>query len=143
MSTFALTLYTVRQHTLPDGTQCDVNIWDTAGQEVRCYDWSLSQQENHLISCASRWSIHIHTHLGIWWYMLPDLQRFESLHPSYFHRAHAAILAFDITRKVTYKSLERWYSELRTYCPHCPAICIANKIDVDYRVTQVRAICSA
>ena len=26
-------------------------------------------------------------------------------------------MAFDVTRKVTYKNLDRWYKELEEYCP--------------------------
>lgn len=58
------------------------------------------------------------------------------MHPSYYHGAHACILAFDVTRKVTYKNLAMWYKELREYRPHIPCIVVANKIDVDYKVTQ-------
>lgn len=62
--------------------------------------------------------------------------RFNSLHPSYYFRAHACILCFDITRKITYKNLEKWYEELRTYCPSIPCMVVGNKIDVDYEVTK-------
>ena len=34
--------------------------------------------------------------------------RFNKLHPSYYYEANACILAFDVTRKVTYKNLEKW-----------------------------------
>ena len=63
-------------------------------------------------------------------------ERFASMHASYYYRAHACILVFDVTRKATYTNLLAWYSELRQYCPHIPCICIANKIDVDYAVTS-------
>ena len=63
-------------------------------------------------------------------------ERFASMHPSYYHKAHACILVFDVTRKVTYQNLQNWYRELRQYCEHIPCICIANKIDVDYNVTS-------
>ena len=36
---------------------------------------------------------------------------------------------FDITRKVTYKNLAKWYKELRDYRENIPCIVIANKID--------------
>jgi len=36
---------------------------------------------------------------------------------------------FDITRKVTYKNLPKWYKELRDYRPEIPCLCAANKID--------------
>ncbi|XP_022251635.1 rab-like protein 2A [Limulus polyphemus] len=43
---------------------------------------------------------------------------------------------FDITRKVTYKNLPKWYKELREYRPEIPCLCAANKIDVDFKVTK-------
>eukprot|EP00048_Salpingoeca_helianthica_P016509 m.232699 g.232699 ORF g.232699 m.232699 type:complete len:195 (-) comp18831_c0_seq1:22-606(-) len=63
-------------------------------------------------------------------------ERFTSMHPSYYHQAHACILVFDVTRKITYKNLAVWYKELRDYRPNIPVLCAANKIDVDYSVTQ-------
>merc|ERR1719171_1893201 len=58
-------------------------------------------------------------------------EQFNKLHASYYFQANACILAFDITRKVTYKNLEMWYKEMRQYCPDIPVICIANKVDAD------------
>lgn len=63
-------------------------------------------------------------------------ERFQVMHPSYYHQAHAAILVFDVTRKITYKNLNNWYSELRQYRPEIPCFCAANKIDVDTKVTE-------
>lgn len=59
------------------------------------------------------------------------------MHPSYYYRAHACILIFDVTRKATYKSLTEWYGELRQYCEGIPCLLVANKIDVDYNVSAV------
>merc|ERR1719486_461765 len=58
-------------------------------------------------------------------------EQFNKLHASYYFQANACILAFDITRKVTYKNLEMWYKEMRLHCPDIPVICIANKVDSD------------
>jgi len=63
-------------------------------------------------------------------------ERFSSMHPSYYHSAHACILVFDVTRKPTYKNLANWYKELREYREDIPCILVANKIDVDYSVTK-------
>ncbi|CAN0031996.1 unnamed protein product [Ascophyllum nodosum] len=63
-------------------------------------------------------------------------ERFSSMHPSYYHRAHASVLVFDVTRKATYKNLTEWYGELRQYCEGIPCLLVANKIDVDYNVTK-------
>jgi len=56
-------------------------------------------------------------------------EMFQSMHPSYYHQAHACIMVFDATRKVTYKNLATWYQELREHRPHIPVLCAANKID--------------
>mmetsp|Transcript_29385 Transcript_29385/g.53919 ORF Transcript_29385/g.53919 Transcript_29385/m.53919 type:complete len:239 (-) Transcript_29385:628-1344(-) len=62
-------------------------------------------------------------------------ERFNSMHSSYYYRAHACIMVFDVTRKITYKNLEQWYDELQENCKGIPTIVVANKIDVDYKVT--------
>lgn len=63
-------------------------------------------------------------------------EMFQSMHPSYYHQAHACIMVFDATRKVTYKNLATWYQELREHRPHIPVLCAANKIDTNMEVTQ-------
>ncbi|ESN90626.1 hypothetical protein HELRODRAFT_70637 [Helobdella robusta] len=63
-------------------------------------------------------------------------ERFSSMHPSYYHQAHACVLVFDVTRKVTYKNLPNWYKELREHRPEVPCLCVANKIDVDMDVVK-------
>lgn len=75
-------------------------------------------------------------------------ERFDRLHPSYYFGAHSCMLVFDVTRKITYSNLydkflpltetsrEKWYSELRQYCPFIPVVCLANKIDADMSVTN-------
>lgn len=35
-------------------------------------------------------------------------ERFASMHASYYYKAHACILVFDVTRKVTYQNLTQW-----------------------------------
>ncbi|KAI2524836.1 RAB, member of RAS oncogene family like 2A [Homo sapiens] len=62
-------------------------------------------------------------------------ERFQSMHASYYHKAHACIMVFDIQRKVTYRNLSTWYTELREFRPEIPCIVVANKID-DINVTQ-------
>ena len=45
-------------------------------------------------------------------------ERFQSVHPSYYMGAHACILVFDVTRKITYKNLDVWYNELTAHRGH-------------------------
>ncbi|XP_042694082.1 rab-like protein 2A [Centrocercus urophasianus] len=63
-------------------------------------------------------------------------ERFQSMHASYYHKAHACIMVFDVQRKVTYRNLNNWYKELREFRPEIPCIVVANKIDADMKMTQ-------
>nr|XP_056701825.1 rab-like protein 2B [Euleptes europaea] len=63
-------------------------------------------------------------------------ERFHSMHASYYYKAHACIMVFDIQRKITYKNLSSWYKELREFRPQIPCIVVANKIDADMKMTQ-------
>mmetsp|Transcript_64707 Transcript_64707/g.115073 ORF Transcript_64707/g.115073 Transcript_64707/m.115073 type:complete len:208 (-) Transcript_64707:270-893(-) len=63
-------------------------------------------------------------------------ERFNKVHPSYYHDAHCCILVFDITRKITYKNLEKWLEELMEIRPGCPCLVAANKIDIDLEVIK-------
>ncbi|XP_020729533.1 rab-like protein 2B isoform X1 [Odocoileus virginianus] len=56
-------------------------------------------------------------------------ERFQSMHASYYHKAHACIMVFDVQRKITYKNLSTWYTELREFRPEIPCVVVANKID--------------
>jgi small GTP-binding protein len=58
-------------------------------------------------------------------------ERFATMHPAYYHDAHCCILVFDVTRKPTYKNLEKWLGELRAFRPHIPCLVACNKIDTD------------
>ena len=51
---------------------------------------------------------------------------------------------FDVTRKDTYRHLKDWLKELREYCPNIPVICIANKVDINYKARPtVQYMCLA
>jgi small GTP-binding protein len=62
-------------------------------------------------------------------------ERFATMHPAYYHEAMCCILVFDVTRKATYKNLEKWLQELRTFREHIPVLVACNKIDTDPTVT--------
>ena len=65
-------------------------------------------------------------------------ESFNELHPTYYFGAMVCILVFDAQRKITYTNLKDWYKEMRSHCPHIPCIVIANKIDMDEKVTTRR-----
>jgi Rab-like protein 2 len=44
-------------------------------------------------------------------------------------------MVFDVTRKATYKNLQKWWTELQDACKGLPVLVVANKIDEDSSVT--------
>ena len=65
--------------------------------------------------------------------------RFASCHPSFYHRAHCAVLVFDGTRKETYVSLSAWFDEAVASAPSgLPIVVVCNKIDAAPAVTNKR-----
>lgn len=67
------------------------------------------------------------------------------MHASYYFRAQACIMVFDVTRKITYKNLESWYQELQQHAKGIPTLVVANKIDIDYqvRMSTLSRMCSS
>lgn len=63
-------------------------------------------------------------------------ERFNTMHQSYYYRANACILAFDVSRKNTYTNLKVWYEELQKYRKGIPVLVVANKIDMNRDVTN-------
>ncbi|XP_070309724.1 rab-like protein 2B isoform X5 [Odocoileus virginianus] len=49
--------------------------------------------------------------------------------------ARPSLWVFDVQRKITYKNLSTWYTELREFRPEIPCVVVANKID-DMKMTQ-------
>ena len=56
-------------------------------------------------------------------------EKYDTMHPSYYIEAHCCILVFDATRKPTYKSLDKWYADLRSFRENIPCLVACNKID--------------
>ncbi|MFX0168215.1 MAG: Rab family GTPase [Candidatus Hodarchaeota archaeon] len=60
--------------------------------------------------------------------------RFRMLFPSFCNGAHGAVLVFDISRFVTFNSLEEWLTLIREVEPNIPIILIGSKCDLNRSV---------
>lgn len=128
LSTYALTLFR-HNFTAPDGREIPVDIWYVSPPSDPFPQIKLRRFESPFPIFNAPPPQHRDT---------AGQERFNSLHPSYYYKAHACIMVFDVTRKVTYKNLERWYDELQQHCKGIPTFLVANKIDVNYAVTEKR-----
>lgn len=59
-------------------------------------------------------------------------ERFFSVTPNYYRRAHGVLLVYDITRRKTKERLNHWLYEIRQHCREDPVIIlIGNKNDLN------------
>ena len=56
--------------------------------------------------------------------------QFKRVRQSYISKAEAGILAYDVTRKETFDSVESWYKEIKSVSPTISIILVGNKIDL-------------
>ncbi|MHA1144388.1 MAG: Rab family GTPase [Candidatus Helarchaeota archaeon] len=59
-------------------------------------------------------------------------EHFNEIRPYYYEGAHAAICVFDLTMEKSFKSIPKWFKDLREYLPEVPCILIGNKADLDH-----------
>ncbi|KAI4825473.1 hypothetical protein KUCAC02_021153 [Chaenocephalus aceratus] len=120
------------------GEQVKISVWETA-QSVNLSEYELLRPQQ-----LSTYALTLYKHtatvgnktVAIDFWDTAGQERFQSMHPSYYHKAHACIMVFDVQRKITYKNLANWYTELREFRPEIPCCVVANKIDADLKVTQ-------
>jgi len=67
--------------------------------------------------------------------MLFDVFRFV-----FFVGAHCAIIMFDVTSRVTYKSVPHWHKDLTRVCENIPIVLVGNKCDVKDRKVKPKDI---
>lgn len=58
-------------------------------------------------------------------------KRFRAITSSYYRGALGALLIYDITRRITFKNIEKWLSELRGFSsPETVVVLVGNKSDL-------------
>lgn len=58
-------------------------------------------------------------------------ERFRAITSSYYRGALGALLIYDITRRITFKNIEKWLSELRGFSsPETVVVLVGNKSDL-------------
>ena len=93
--------------------RCSRSLLTRCNYIVRCQR-SLRAHIFMLLTCTHTHTPHTHTHTHT---HTAGQERFNSMHPSYYHGAHACIMCFDITRKITYTNLSKWWQELQVFFP--------------------------
>lgn len=67
-------------------------------------------------------------------------EKFAGLRDGYYIQAHCAIIMFDVTSRITYKSVPNWYRDLVRVCDAIPIVLVGNKVDVKNRKVKAKQI---
>jgi len=67
-------------------------------------------------------------------------EKFGGLRDGYYIGGQAAIIMFDVTARVTYKSVPHWHKDLVRVCENIPIVLCGNKVDCKDRKVKPKDI---
>lgn len=67
-------------------------------------------------------------------------EKLGGLREGYYIGAQAAIIMFDVTTRITYKNVPKWYKDLTRICDNIPIVLVGNKVDQKDRKVKARQI---
>jgi GTP-binding nuclear protein Ran len=67
-------------------------------------------------------------------------EKFGGLRDGYYVGGKAAIIMFDVTSRITYKSVNTWHRDLTRVCENIPIVLCGNKVDVKDRKVKPKHI---
>lgn len=67
-------------------------------------------------------------------------EKFGGLRDGYYIQGQCAIIMFDVTARVTYKSVPNWHRDLVRVCENIPIVLVGNKVDVKDRQVKAKNI---
>ena len=67
-------------------------------------------------------------------------EKFGGLRDMYYEKSDCAILMFDLTSRITYKNIPKWYSDITRICEKIPMCLVGNKCELSERKVKDKAI---
>ncbi|XP_064620405.1 GTP-binding nuclear protein Ran-like [Lineus longissimus] len=67
-------------------------------------------------------------------------EKFGGLRDGYYIQGQCAIIMFDVTSRVTYKSVPNWHRDLVRVCEGIPMVLCGNKVDIKDRKVKAKSI---
>lgn len=67
-------------------------------------------------------------------------EKFGGLRDGYYIEGQCAIIMFDVTSRITYKSVPNWHRDLVRVCENIPIVLCGNKVDVKDRKVKAKSI---
>ena len=67
-------------------------------------------------------------------------EKLGGLRDGYYIKGQCGIIMFDVTSRVTYKNVPRWYKDVTRVCDNIPLVLVGNKVDVKDRKVKAKQI---
>ena len=67
-------------------------------------------------------------------------EKFGGLRDGYYIQGQCAVIMFDVTARVTYKSVPNWHRDLVRVCENIPIVLCGNKVDIKDRKVKAKSI---
>ena len=67
-------------------------------------------------------------------------EKLSGLRDCYYIDAHCAIIMFDVTSRITYKNVPKWYKDITRICEGIPIVLVGNKVDEKNRKVKAKQI---
>jgi len=67
-------------------------------------------------------------------------EKFGGLRDGYYIQGQCAIIMFDVTSHITYKSVPNWHRDLVRVCENVPIVLCGNKVDIKERKVKAKTI---
>ena len=73
-------------------------------------------------------------------FLLAGQEKFAGLRDGYYIEATCGIIMFDVTSRITYKSVPAWHRDLVRVCENIPIVLCGNKVDMKDRKVRAKNI---
>ncbi|GIQ81787.1 small GTPase superfamily, Rho type [Kipferlia bialata] len=67
-------------------------------------------------------------------------EKYGGLRDGYYINSHAGMIFFDVTSRMTYRSVKEWYTDLHRLCQNIPIVLVGNKVDAKDRKVKARMV---
>lgn len=67
-------------------------------------------------------------------------EKLSGLRDGYYIDAHCAIIMFDVTSRITYKNVPKWFKDITRICEGIPIVLVGNKVDEKNRKVKAKQI---
>jgi GTP-binding nuclear protein Ran len=67
-------------------------------------------------------------------------EKFGGLRDGYYIQGQCAIIMFDVTSRITYKSVPNWHRDLTRVCENIPICLVGNKVEIKDRKVKAKQI---